>query len=756
MKKIALIVALHFLMYPLFAQNVEFVAKNFPNDPTGFEKAMQDLDNGDRLFYQGPFLFRAALPHYLKAYEFNPNSADLNFKIGKIYKDMNKLHDAETYFIRALELDDNPVHRTEGEIALAELYHLEGEWDKAIEAYGLYKEFLKKVDIKKIHLFSRDLPHEYKYIDQRIRQCRNGKELTLDTVPILLENMGKGVNTEYPEYSAVVNGKEDLMVFTSRRPGSTGEKIPRGEVWQYEDIYFSRRDKNGWKNSIKIPGEVNTENHEAPVWMSADGSKLIIYRPTNNGDLYLTEFKDTAWTKPQPLPHINSSYRETHASMTQDGKTIYFTSDNPKYEKVHHGEKGFYNLDIYKIVFDEAKQDWSDPIQVEELNTEYDEECPFIEPDGKTMYFSSQGHTSIGGFDIFKTILEDGKFKEPVNVGYPINTPYNDIYIFFSQDGKRGYFDSDRREGLGEKDIYEMFILTAIRIPLQVRVFDADTKQPMNADVHFREAGHQHKMLAFTNPDKGIYETTVPVFKFFQVEAQYPDFKTFKGAFNSKVADVTTFDTLRFHYDIYLHADHDPMVLKGKLVDEKDGRLVPGKVEVIEHDKKVAEVVSKDGNYEVTLPRNKTYSFMVLAERYMPTQATFRLDTTKKNHDFVMKRLYVGDLFSMNHIYFKTGKSDIADSSITELELLLEFLNVNPHTTVEVGAHTDNVGSRQLNQRLSEKRARSVADWLIAHGVPKDRIRSKGYAFDKPIATNETAEGRSLNRRVEIKVLDDW
>lgn len=747
-----------FFVIVVNAQNIEFTEKNFPNDKAGLEKALDNIEKGDKFYYQGAHFYKPALPFYQEAYTFNPENAELNYKIGTIYKEMNRPHDAEPYFEKALRLDNDPIHRVEGEITLAEVYHLDGRWDDAIVAYNQYMEWLKNADVKKLHLHEDDLPHELNYVKMRIKQCENGKQLTQDSVPILLENMGAGINTEYPEYSAVINGNEDYMVFTSRRLGSTGGKMPPGDVWQYEDIYFSTRDKKtGWKQSQKLPGEVNSETHEAPVWISADGTKMIIYRPANKGDLYFTNLVDGQWSKPEEIPHVNSKYSETHASMTADGKVIYFTSDNPKYEKVHHGEKGHFNLDIYKIVYLEDKGEWSDPIQVEELNTEYDEECPFIEPDGKTMYFSSQGHTSTGGFDIFKTIMgDDGKFSRPQNMGYPINSPFNDVYIFFSPDGKRGYFDSDRRGGFGEKDIYEMFILSAIRLPLKVEVLDVATGKLIDADIKITEKGSKPHDIVLTNSSPGVYESSLPVFKFYTVSVSKPDYKTFTGTFNTKITDVTSFDTVVIRYMVNMEIDHEPITLTGRLIDEESGQVVTGFVEAIENDQKVGKEKTTDGKYSITLPRNKTYNFVAMGERYMPSQTTFRLEAGKTEHDFMMKRVRVGDWFSMNHIYFKTGKSDIADSSITELELLLEFLAENPNTTVEVSAHTDNIGSRSINQKLSEKRAKSVALWLNQHGVPWDRMKTKGYAFDKPIATNETAEGRSLNRRVEIMVLDNW
>jgi len=753
MRKVITFLACICIAHIAVSQDIEFNEKNFPGDKNGLEVALSNYEQGDRFFFQGPPYFDQALSYYLKAYEFNSEYSDLNFKIGKIYKHQNKPHSAEPYFEKAIRLDNNPIHRVEGEITLAEVYHLNGRWDEAIGAYKIYKEWLRTINPRKVHLHTGDLAHEMRWADMRIRQCENGKALTMDTIPILLENMGKGINSEFPDYSAVVNKKEDFIVFTSRRPGSTGEKMPYGEVWQYEDIYYSRRTKEGWQSAVRLPGEVNSENHEAPVWMSATGEKLIIYRPTNNGDLYLSELKDGIWSKLEPLPQVNSTYRETHASISPDGKTIYFTTDNPKYAKKKKKAKTFYNLDIYRITMDEAGK-WSDPEPLEELNTEYDEECPFIEPDGKTMYFSSQGHRSIGGFDIFKTKLENGSFSEPRNMGYPINSPYNDVYIFFSEDGKRGYFDSDRRTGIGEKDIYEMFILSAIRIPLVVKIFDAETGELITADVKITENGSKPKSVELTSASTGTFESQLSVFKFFKVTVSAPSYNTFQGTFNTKVTDMSSFDTIVVRYNVKLEKNNEPLVLKGRILDKISHKPVPGEVEVVLGSEKIGGTGSTDGNYMLELPRSKTYSVKVQSGRYLPLQESVQLDTGDVVHDFYLERNTAA--FSMNLIYFKTGKSDIADSSLVELQKLLEFMQKNPYTTVEISAHTDNIGSYAINQRLSEKRAGTVAGWLHARGIPRKRITTSGHSYDQPVSTNETPEGRSLNRRVEVTVTDNW
>ena len=287
---------------------------------------------------------------------------------------------------------------------------------------------------------------EKKYVGMRIAQCNNGKKNVRDSIPIIMLNMGPEINSRYPDYTAAVSSTEDMIVFTSRRAGSTGGAIDLDSPFEREDIYYSTKNEDGtWNTAKKIKGDVNSGDHDAVVWLSPKGDKLIIYRynKNDNGDLYESEFKNDSWTAPEPMKMINSKFRETHACYSPDGNTIYYTTANPKY-----ANKG--GIDICLVAKD-ANGKWSEPKGIDEINTIYNEESPFIKSDGKTFYFSSQGHTSIGGFDIFKCEIDAGKFTTPKNVGFPINSTSNDVFIFFTEDGKKAFFDSDRKGGQGER-----------------------------------------------------------------------------------------------------------------------------------------------------------------------------------------------------------------------------------------------------------------------------------------------------------------
>jgi hypothetical protein len=238
------------------------------------------------------------------------------------------------------------------------------------------------------------------------------------------------------------------MIYTTRRPGGTGgEKTPEGQY--FEDIVVSYKDDNGkWSKPVSLSDYVNTNGHEASVSLSADGQTLIVFRDdAGNGNIYFTQWDGKTWGGLQSFgSDINTKHWEPHACLSVDGNTLYFTSDRP-------GGKG--GRDIYRAVkLPNGK--WSKSLNLgSDINTEYDEDSPFMHPDGKMFFFASKGHKTMGGFDLMFSVIDDnGKFSAPINLGHPINTPDDDVFYSTSPDGKRAYFSSAKDGGFGEKDIY--------------------------------------------------------------------------------------------------------------------------------------------------------------------------------------------------------------------------------------------------------------------------------------------------------------
>lgn len=722
----------------LSAQNVEFKASNFPNDRKGFKEALGNYRRGMKYFEMGPSYFEAALDYYLKAEAFNPNEARLNYNIGFIYNTLGN-DKAVPYLEKAMDLDAR--YKVHARYTLAHRYHLNKEWDKAITAYQEYIELLKQVrsKVKKSERFLVD--DDMMMAELRIQQCKNGQNSAGNAAPVLITNMGEQINSKYPDYAPVISGDGKLFMFTTRREGVKGKRYAPYDIYPYEDIYFSTLGNDGkWSSAKPLDGKVNTKDHEATVWLSEDGKKLILYRYRREGDLFESQRNGDTWSKPKRIKHINSAYRETHASITADGKTIYFTSDNPRLTK---GDR----LDIYKIVYNEEKKKWSKPENVgETINTVYDEACVHISPDGKVMYFSSEGHSSIGGLDIFRSELVDGKWTTPVNVGFPVNSTSNDIFITISADESHYYMDSDRRNGVGDKDIYAVKNLTAVKVPLVVKVYDNVSHKVMDATVTL-ERQDVSETVDITREASGKYTAELASYKKYNMVVKAEGYTAQTVSLNTAITDP---ENIGIQKDVYLEPE-GMFVLNGHVLDKDSRKKVKATIQVVEvSGNRQAGVSGADGDFTSDLANGKEYKVTITAEGYTPYVEVVKLD---KNTDKEFLLTAVGMPITLHNIYFDYNKASLRSESVEELKRLREILEKSPDMNVEISAHTDNKGSASYNYSLSNRRAKAVVDWLISNGVKKGRFTWKGFGFDQPAATNDTDEGRQLNRRVEFKLV---
>lgn len=284
-----------------------------------------------------------------------------------------------------------------------------------------------------------------------IQHARNARELIDNRVDYEIVNLGPVINSAFPDFSPVISVDENALFFTSSRIRSDSSNIARrdrttGEY--FNDIYVSYKDRRGeWQAPELL--EINEPEHTATVNVSADGQTLYIYRDDNGiGNIYESKLVGETWTEPRMLGGgINTDNWETHLSMTVDEQTAYFVSNRPG---------GIGERDIYRVKKLPTGK-WSKAQNLGTvINTPYNEDAVFITPDGKTMYFSSEGHNSMGGFDVFSSQLdeESGEWSAPVNIGYPINTTDDDVFFVTSADGRRAYYSSVKETGFGEKDIY--------------------------------------------------------------------------------------------------------------------------------------------------------------------------------------------------------------------------------------------------------------------------------------------------------------
>lgn len=670
----------------IHAQNVEFDKANFPDKKSELKDAKRSIEEGDGYFNksqkEGFSLYGFALPLYLKANAFNPSNALLNYKIGVCYLNSAWKQKALSLLEKAYSLN-----HTVGESIhyyLGEAYHINMDWNKAIKEYQDYRSTLKPDDKENIA-----------DVEKKIQECKNGIELVKHPVSVFIDNIGPSINSPYPGYGPVISADESVMMFTSRRDNTTGGGVAPDDQMYFEDVYISGNTDGRWSSAVNMGKPVNTDNHDATVALSADGQKLFIYLGNRgNGDLFQCELKGNSWGKPESLgSNINTNAHEPSASLSADGNTLYFVSNR---------DGGFGSHDIYKSTWDAKKKRWGEAENLGPvINTPYSEQGVFIHPDGKTLYFSSKGHNTMGGFDIFRSVWDEKKKKWSTseNLGYPINTADNDIDFVLSASGKHAYFASYKADGLGEKDIYMITFIT-----------------PKNPILNTED----NLLASLTDP---IRETVIAK----QVEVPLAQVSILKGT-------------------IYDAITKQPLETDIELVDNQLNQVIA-----------TFKSNSSTGKYLVSLPAGKNYGIAVKKEGYLFHSENFDIPGGAGYQEYVkdvpLKNIAVGSKIVLRNIFFDFDKATLRPESTAELERLMKFLNDIPTMTIEISGHTDSKGADDYNMKLSGNRAQAVVDYLIAHGISKDRLTSKGYGETKPIADNNTDEGRQMNRRTEFEIL---
>lgn len=500
---------------------------------------------------------------------------------------------------------------------------------------------------------------------EKARLSRNLKsaEFRIDAmanpVPFKPVNLGPNVNTAGYEFVNYISPDRQRLYFTRR--------MTSGDRRDEQFFYCINVKDSEWSPSSDIGPPINTEGDEGAMTVSPDGQYLFFSGCNSmNGfgscDLYVSRLNGNQWSEPVNLgPVVNTRDWESQPSFSSDGRTLYFVSNRPG---------GYGESDIWITRMLESGE-WSTPVNAGEvINTKEAERGPFIHPDALTLYFSSKGHTGMGQGDLFYSTLKDGKWSEPVNLGYPVNTDDDEITMIVDNEGRYAYYSSTREEGLGLQDIYRFELHKGVK-PGKVSymkgiVYDSITHKPLEAIV--------------------------------------------------KLLDPSTGDTII------------------------SSRSNPG-----------------DGSFLLVIPGGRNYALNVERQGYLFYSAYFEMavesdyiDPFRK--DIPLKPIKEGESMVLRNIFFATDSFNLLPESTAELDQLVRLLATNKGMDIEISGHTDNEGTEVYNQVLSEKRARSVYNYLLKAGIEPQRLKYRGYGQSVPIATNETPEGRALNRRTELVI----
>ncbi|PLX23073.1 MAG: hypothetical protein C0597_01520 [Marinilabiliales bacterium] len=406
--------------------------------------------NNDRLketFHEAEFYilyedYDEALVLYLDLYNSGIDNAYIQHRIGECYlqipgQKLNAipyLEDACKDVSKSIKegsfKETKAPYRTLFYLACA--YQTNNELDKAIDTFKKFED-----------LVSAEKNYNIDYVYKQIQSCNAAKNLINAPLQVTEINVGNKINNEYSNIRPVISADEKSMVYLSR-------------LKFYDAIFYSKKEGEQWTTPVNITPDLKSDGNFYTCFLSADGKTLILYLDDEfNSDIYLSRLENDRWTAPQKLnKNINSRYHETFASLSADGKTIYFVSDR---------KGGYGGLDIYKSKFDEKENDWGVAINLgREVNTAFNEETPIICEDGKTLYFSSQGHYNMGGFDVFYTENIDGNvWAKPVNMGYPVNSTDDNLFYFPLNNGKKAYISKYDQNGFGQEDIVMLELNTS-------------------------------------------------------------------------------------------------------------------------------------------------------------------------------------------------------------------------------------------------------------------------------------------------------
>ncbi len=634
---------------------------------------------------------------------------------------------ATKYFLRVYRQD--PDYKFDLLYSIGKSYQYGLNFNKAIEYYDLYKVKLAS----KPNYQGKD-KESLASVDRGIFESENGKDFVANPGNFSIVNIGREINSEFEDYAPVLNEAENEIVFTTRRRDDNLNENVADDNKPWEDIFYSTKVGGKWAFAKNIGAPVNTQYHDSNLALSADGTILFKYKDDGGGDIYFSE-RDVKgiWSEPAPLPGIiNSSFMEKSVTITTDEKTLYFSSNRPG---------GFGGLDIYRATKD-SKGQWTNVKNVgPKINTDMDEDGLFIDYDNVTLYFSSKGHKGMGGFDVFKITYNPdlNEWSDAQNLGYPINTPDDDIYFVSSKDSKRAYYSSVREDGMGYLDIYMITIPDGLK-----------NTQPIAAKPTVEEPKDTTAIAAIT-PTVDIPKVVIPKTEpKVEPKTEPKTNPKVEPKAEPKVEPKKELIPVKYTVTVVDAEGKNPLEVKIKLQGAKDNVVV-------------GSSPLGNGVYQFTIvsPKAKDYRLSVEREGYVFQNFNLKLEgatTTEKSlsRTIEMRKLSVGVSSILHNIYFDFDKATFTTEAYGELNKLENMMRQNDAMIIELAGHTDAVGTKAYNVFLSKKRAEAVKDYLTKKGIDPRRIQAVGYGKSKPLASNDDEdEGRELNRRVEFKVLQN-
>ena len=555
--------------------------------------------------------------------------------------------------------------------------------------------------------------------------------------------LGPPVNTpQFNEYAPSISANNKTMIFETDRAGEG----------KWELYYTTKNEKNKWTVAKPITNinKVGKENDliGGPS-ISYDGKTLFFFASFDGGqgdmDIYYSTWNGTDWSDPKPVGNnINTKAYEGFPSVSADGKMMYFIRDSFSKRK----DKAL----CYSIWSSKKQEDGTWGV-AEKLPAPINGDCeksPRIMADNRTLIFSSVRKDGVGGFDLYQSFQEDdGSWATPINLEY-INTEEDDQFASVSAAGDLMYYYTSG-------DIYTVTIPDKYRkyklVTVDGKVIDAITKQPIATKITSKSNNNKEKAITTVVDANGLFSMIYRVGSKYELSTTpLTDYFPYKGAMDMTMAKET--DNIEKNIELI----PKKIPYQFQLLDKETKAILKDpKVKVIDVEtKQLLEVKVGKDIATVTVEIGKAYKFAANALGYAFFSRGFKPDTADVFKDRLKKVplavLKKDAIVQLQDITFETGKADLKPESNEELDRLVGLLEGNQTIKVEISAHTDDVGNDDSNLKLSEKRAKTVVDYLTSKGIKADRMTAKGYGETQPLVGNDTDENKAKNRRVQFKI----
>ncbi|MCI5055114.1 MAG: OmpA family protein [Flavobacteriales bacterium] len=587
------------------------------------------------------------------------------------------------------------------------------------------------------------------------------------------------INSEQSDYSPAF--WKDKLIFVSGRPNAQG--ILRKHSWgnePFSDLYSVKINEDGTLYlPIPLPKSINTGKfHEGAAVFTKFVDRLYFTRNNYYQEAgydeegvtklklyYIDQSENGEWKEVDEFPYNSDNYSIGDPAISADGKTLIFTSDMP-------GSIG--KTDLWYSKLDNAGN-WSKPVNLgPEINTEGEERFPFIHENGN-LFFSSNGHVGLGGLDIYLAPFNNEKYGDPVNLGSSINSNKDDFGFILGPDEKKGYFSSNRDGGRGKDDIYGL----EMKKPFELDYFvSGKVKNKLTGDIiPFAKVvlfGAGEQISDVMTNESGEYKFKVEKGSQYVIQCKKEGFFDGKSDVNG---DILSRDKNTMIVDVMIE-QNPGLALYGTVLDHKTNTPIDG-ANVIITDKATGEVffqgkMPKNGAFSKPIEGKKigetlNYYVQLGAEGYLGKSMTFSKKIEKAGKinlnetlSFSLDKIEVGTdigkIIDIQPIYFDVNKHDIRQDAALELDKVVQAMKDNPNIVIELGSHTDSRGSANYNRSLSDKRAKSSAQYVIDHGIGSDRIYGKGYGEAQIInrckdGVRCSKEEHQANRRTEFKIV---